>query len=118
MRLNDLANIPLNQLLPKAIESLRGATLDELAELLTSRKGGTAAPASAPARGATSHDDLAQAIISLPVSGSKLGAAERAVVLRAMETCKGNVSAAARLLGVNRKALERRIRRIKKSARD
>ena len=54
-------------------------------------------------------DVLAKSILSLPVRlGSKLDVIERAVLHHAIETCGGNKSAAARLIGVDRKALERK----------
>lgn len=54
-------------------------------------------------------DNLARSILALPVRrGSKLDVIERAVLHHAIETCGGNKSAAARLLGVDRKALERK----------
>ena len=40
--------------------------------------------------------------------GSKLDVIERAVLHHAIEVCGGNKSAAARLIGVDRKALERK----------
>ncbi|HEX4475402.1 MAG TPA: sigma-54 dependent transcriptional regulator [Polyangiaceae bacterium] len=54
-------------------------------------------------------DTLAKSILALPVRlGSKLDVIERAVLHHAIETCGGNKSAAARLIGVDRKALERK----------
>jgi DNA-binding NtrC family response regulator len=54
-------------------------------------------------------DSLARTILALPVRrGSKLDVVERAVLHHAIETCGGNKSAAARLIGVDRKALERK----------
>lgn len=54
-------------------------------------------------------DDLAKSILALPLRlGSKLDVIERAVLHHAIETCGGNKSAAARLIGVDRKALERK----------
>ena len=44
--------------------------------------------------------------------GSKLDVIERAVLHHAIESCGGNKSAAARLIGVDRKALERRWERL------
>jgi DNA-binding NtrC family response regulator len=44
--------------------------------------------------------------------GSKLRVIERAVLHHAIEACNGNKSAAARMIGVDRKALERRWERI------
>jgi transcriptional regulator of acetoin/glycerol metabolism len=103
--LSDLSACRLDQLLPKALERLRGATLDELAELLGRSTSASVAP---------SADALARAILALPGTGSKLRAAERAVILHALKECDGNVSATSRLLGLDRKALERKIRRIRR----
>ena len=46
-------------------------------------------------------------MVGLPTPGSKLGQIERAVIHHALEETVGNVGAAARLLGVDRKVLER-----------
>jgi DNA-binding NtrC family response regulator len=54
-------------------------------------------------------DKLARALLALPDRlGSKLHAIERAVLHHAVEACGGNKSAAARLIGVDRKSLERK----------
>jgi DNA-binding NtrC family response regulator len=54
-------------------------------------------------------DRIARSLLSLPERlGSKLEVMERAVLHHAIEVCGGNKSAAARLVGVHRKALERR----------
>ncbi len=54
-------------------------------------------------------DRIARSLLSLPDRlGSKLEVIERAVLHHAIEACGGNKSAAARLVGVHRKALERR----------
>lgn len=45
--------------------------------------------------------------------GSKLASAERAIVLAALKRTNGNVSAAARLLHLDRKQLERKARRVR-----
>lgn len=55
--------------------------------------------------------DISDAVMSLDVSGSKLVAVERSVVQAALRKTNGNKAAAARLLGMDRKALERRLRR-------
>jgi transcriptional regulator of acetoin/glycerol metabolism len=52
---------------------------------------------------------IARAILALPDSRHRLRDVERAVVAHALAATKGNVSAAARLLGADRKALERRV---------
>ena len=62
--------------------------------------------------GAREVDRMARAILALPSRiGSKLDIIERVVQHRAVEMCSGNKSAAARLLGVNRKSLERKLDR-------
>ena len=54
-------------------------------------------------------DSMARTILALPSRlGSKLDVIERAVLHHAIETCGGNKSAAARLVGLQRKSLERR----------
>jgi transcriptional regulator of acetoin/glycerol metabolism len=88
-------------------------TLDDIAALLS---GGAARAVAAPAAsggGLASLDAIAEAIIALPDSKHRLREVEKAVVARALAKTKGNVSAAARLLGVERKALERRVDRHK-----
>jgi DNA-binding NtrC family response regulator len=63
--------------------------------------------------GAREVDRMAKAILALPTRiGSKLDLIERAVLHHAVEMCSGNKSAAARLLGVNRKSLERKLDRL------
>jgi len=53
---------------------------------------------------------LARALLALPERrGSKLRVMERAVLHHAIEMCGGNKSAAARLIGVDRKLLDRKI---------
>ena len=61
-------------------------------------------------------DRMARAILALPTRiGSKLDLIERAVLHHAVEITGGNKSAAARLLGVHRKFLERRLDRVGES---
>jgi DNA-binding NtrC family response regulator len=63
----------------------------------------------------TAHEveKIVQSILTLPMhTGSKLDFIERAVLHHAIETSAGNKSAAARMVGVNRRALDRRLRRI------
>ena len=58
-------------------------------------------------------DRLARALLALPERvGSKLHVIERAVLNHAIENCAGNKSAAARLIGVDRKSLERKWERM------
>lgn len=56
-------------------------------------------------------DALARSVLRLSVKGSKLEALQGAVIAHALETCGGNISAAARLLGVDRNAFKRRAAR-------
>lgn len=51
---------------------------------------------------------LAERLLDLPI-GNKLAAVEAAMLQSAMRTCRGNKSAAARLLGLHRKAVERKL---------
>jgi two-component system response regulator HydG len=63
--------------------------------------------------GVAEIDRLARELLALPERmGSKLRAIERAVLHHAVESCGGNKSAAARLIGVDRKVLERRWERM------
>ena len=64
-------------------------------------------------------DRIARSLLALPDRlGSKLDMIERAVLHHAIESCGGNKSAAARMIGVDRKALERRWERLSDSAPD
>jgi DNA-binding NtrC family response regulator len=67
------------------------------------------APQRASAGANDEIDRLARALLALPERlGSKLRVIERAVLHHAIEACNGNKSAAARMIGLDRKALERR----------
>jgi DNA-binding NtrC family response regulator len=63
-----------------------------------------------PAPDATTEiDRIARALLALPERlGSKLQVIERAVLHHAVEMTGGNKAAAARLIGVDRKVLDRR----------
>jgi DNA-binding NtrC family response regulator len=64
-------------------------------------------------RAAREVEKIVQAILTLPTTtGSKLDLIERAVLHHAIETSAGNKSAAARMVGVDRRALDRRLRRL------
>jgi DNA-binding NtrC family response regulator len=52
---------------------------------------------------------LARRAVEAEIEGSKLDEVERAIVAHAFETAHRNVSAAARLLGIERKTMERRL---------
>ncbi len=62
-----------------------------------------------PAEGAASLRDLALRAIESGGSGDRLEAMERALVEEALRLAQGNKSEAARLLGVHRKRIERRV---------
>jgi DNA-binding NtrC family response regulator len=104
--LRGLQAVPIEKLLPKATAMLKNASLEDLASILT----GKGAPPRSP-------DDLAPIVVGLDTKGSKLAAVERAVVLHAHATCGGNVSAAARLLGIDRKAMERKLAKARRASR-
>jgi DNA-binding NtrC family response regulator len=58
-------------------------------------------------------DRIAKKLLALPAHlGSKLEVVERAIVQQAIEMSSGNKSAAARILGLDRKALERKWERL------
>ena len=68
----------------------------------------SSAPSSSSVRG--SLEAIAKMTVDLP-TGEKLREVERSVLAHALATTHGNVSAAARLLGLDRKALERKLLR-------
>ena len=104
--LRGLDEVRLDQLIQQATQRLRHATLEELAGIVN---GIPSKPPTAEA--------LAHIIVNLPERGSKLLAVERAVVLHAWETAGGNVSAAARLLGIDRKQMERKLAKARRYSR-
>ena len=61
-----------------------------------------------PERSTDGMDSLFRAVLRLSAD-NKLEAVADALIAHAMATCRGNKSAAARLLGVHRKAIERRV---------
>jgi DNA-binding NtrC family response regulator len=63
-----------------------------------------------------SLDVIARFVLDQKGAGSKLDLVERAIVACAMSACSGNQSAAARLLGIERKALARRLAKVAASA--
>jgi DNA-binding NtrC family response regulator len=65
----------------------------------------------ADAAGLPSLSALAEAVLALPLP-HRLDAVERALILAAMGKASGNKSEAARLLGVHRKVIERRLDRM------
>ena len=94
-------------LLEDLASRLRDARLDALPDLVEAINDATLP------RGQSNADEIlssiARKVMELPVPGSKLDAVQRAIVMHALADCGGNVSAAARLLGVERKALERKV---------
>jgi two-component system response regulator HydG len=65
-------------------------------------------------RSAAEIEKIAREILALPdlLGSSKLDLVERAVLHHAIETCHGNKSAAARMVGVHRKSLDRKWERL------
>ena len=62
---------------------------------------------------ASEVDRIAQSVLALPDTiGPKVRAVERAVIQLAIESCGGNKSAAARKIGLERRALDRRLERL------
>ncbi len=101
----EFARLPLREVVPALRARLDTLTLAEVEALV--RPPGSAPSAASP----SSLAEAAAVVVGLPTSGSKLAEIERAVVGHALEEMNGNVSAAARLLGVDRKRLERKIAR-------
>lgn len=97
------------------IANALGSTLVELVHDAASPE---AEAPPAPAAQPLGLPAIARAITGLPASiGSKLDAAEAATVLHAMTVSGNNQSAAARLLGMERKAFVRRLARAKRKKR-
>ncbi len=113
-------SIALLQRLASAV----GTRLTEIVRLANEPSAGVPvakATEAADARGASrtrSHlgvEELAQAIVELPAAvGSKVDVVASAAVLHAMAACRNNQSAAARLLGMERKAFVRRLQRARR----
>ncbi len=94
------------------VSNALGSTLVELVHDAASPE---TAARPAPAARPLGLDEIARAIAALPASvGSKVDAAEAAAVLHAMTVSGQNQSAAARLLGMERKAFVRRLARAKR----
>jgi DNA-binding NtrC family response regulator len=109
-----LASSPLAEIVPRLTALVGRMTVDDVAALLAQDSARpVVAPNPGPVRSGETLDDIARAILALPDCRHRLREVERAVVIHALETTRGNVSAAARLLGTERKALERRIERYK-----
>jgi hypothetical protein len=91
------------QQIARRLRGLSVGTLGKLSEAL----GGASS-------GFGSVDAVVHAFIERPTDGSKLEEIERAIITHAVAVSDGNVSAAARLLGVERKMLDRRWRKIQR----
>jgi transcriptional regulator of acetoin/glycerol metabolism len=98
-------------------EQLRNVRLDALPRLLASLREASTPVPPALQKGsrvaAVAVEVIADQVLALPEKGSKLDLVQRAVVTRALKESDGNISAAARNLGVDRKVLERKIARYK-----
>ncbi len=94
---------------------IRGVRLSNLADVVEALERG-AGPRGAAAKGAEVVEAVARRVTALDIGGSKLEAIQRAVVFQALTECDGNLSAAARLLGMERKAFERRVARYRDTA--
>jgi DNA-binding NtrC family response regulator len=97
---------------PGNVRELRNA-VDRLAvfcedDLVTAKEIATLVKAGTPSETQAHLLDLARALIKLPVP-DKLDAIENALVEEAIALAQGNKAAAARLLGIHRKAMERRL---------
>jgi DNA-binding NtrC family response regulator len=99
-----LAAAPLTQVVPRVAALLSKMKIDDVAALLSGLT---------PMATSRTLDEIARAILDLPAGGHRLRDVERTVVAHALVQTNGNVSAAARLLGTDRKSLERRIERHK-----
>lgn len=109
MAVHDISKSPFFR---ELVEELRTVRLDALPEVVATLR--RARGVDSTSRGTQpwkAPDELARKVLELPVEGSKLDVIQRAVVQHAVATTGGNVSAAARLLGMDRKALERKLAR-------
>ncbi len=103
----ELAYLPLHAVMPKLRARVESLTLAEVEALL----GWAAAEAPSSPGAPSSMAEVAAVVVGLPTPGSKLADVERAVIRHALEESRGNMSAAARLLGVERKRFERKVAR-------
>jgi DNA-binding NtrC family response regulator len=103
--LKSLAAVPIEDLLALASEKLKSMTLGELATILSGGKPSV-----------TSTEQVAEMILALPENGSKIDIVVDALILHSLKVSDGNASAAARLMGMSRKALARKFARAKRRA--
>jgi transcriptional regulator of acetoin/glycerol metabolism len=108
---------PANPYYDELADQLRSVRLDALPQLLAAlREASTPVPPvlqKGSRVAAVAVDVIAGEVLALPEKGSKLDLVQRAVVIRALKESGGNISAAARAIGVDRKVLERKIARYK-----
>jgi DNA-binding NtrC family response regulator len=108
---------PANPYFDELAEQLRNVRLDALPRLLASLREASIPVPPVLQKGsrvaAASAEVIAGEVLALPEKGSKLDLVQRAVVARALKESGGNISAAARSIGVDRKVLERKIARYK-----
>jgi DNA-binding NtrC family response regulator len=112
-----LKPLPANPYFDELADQLRNVRLEALPRLLASlREASTPTPLT-PQKGSkvsmAAAEVIAAEVLALPEKGSKLDLVQRAVVMRALKESAGNISAAARSIGVDRKVLERKIARYK-----
>ena len=96
----EFASLPLRDAVSKRRLRLGPLTLAEVEVLVQPL---APAPSSLAAAAAV--------VVGLPPPGSKLAEIDRAVIQHALDEVNGNVSAAARLHGVDRKQLQRKVAR-------
>ncbi len=108
---------PENAYYDELADQLRNVRLDALPRVLASLREASAAAPPPLQKGsrvaAVAVEVIAAEVLALPERGSKLDLVQRAVVVRALKESGGNISAAARSIGVDRKVLERKIARYK-----
>ncbi len=112
--MKNLTTLPLAALTPEHFASaLSALSLEELHKLLS---GAPAVGASGPPRGLDALDVVAFAkayVEALPIGGNAFAFVEQELVRAVLVKTGGNVSAAARLVNVDRKKLERKVRRLR-----
>jgi transcriptional regulator of acetoin/glycerol metabolism len=101
--------VPLNQLRRTVLECIDAMTLAEVANLWTAIEKGAVLGGG----GVTpSLDRVARDVVAITGAGkSNLQQVEKAVIAHALATSGGNVSATAKLVGLERKSVERKIRK-------
>jgi DNA-binding NtrC family response regulator len=86
-----------------------GASIAELV-----REANEAQPNAPHLQRAMSVEQIARAILELPVRGDKMAFVEAAVVRLVLQVSGGNKAGAARLLGIERQALGRRVQKLRR----